>query len=251
MLVWFALSLLLLCNRGARQSQVKYSSPRHKVILHPYQTASPVTLNRPVLSTASRSGSQQNPPVLVQGRTHFSLGKCLTTQNLGCDHPSLLPHRTTQDCSCGNLYFSPAQYPVLLIANMWLHLYAFQSPLPLPKVKYTSFLHITYSLTTRSMPRAPNIQILPLKPPHNQLWNYQRKKKIKNEQSCFQFLNPSFSRSISQSSQEQTSFTMQKRHINPTGRRQSFEMDTKPGNKKIQPLSLVFATPTVFVQICA
>lgn len=28
-------------------------------------------------------------------------------------------------------------------------------------------------------------------------------------------------------------------------------MDTKSGNKKIQPLSLVFATSTVFVQICA
>lgn len=29
------------------------------------------------------------------------------------------------------------------------------------------------------------------------------------------------------------------------------KMDTKSGNKKIQPLSQVFTTPTVFVQICA
>lgn len=61
------------CYRGEANLRAKSNTLLlgHKAILQSYETVPHMTVNGPVLSTVSRFGSQQNPPVLVRSRTPY------------------------------------------------------------------------------------------------------------------------------------------------------------------------------------
>lgn len=132
-----------------------------------------------------------------------------------------------------------------------MHLYTFQSPVPIQKeLKYTRFLQMASSLTPigRSVPRAPeHLDTFLITNSQSAVELPKKKKTNLKLTELFCFFKSLFQQKYFKVAEEQTSLTMQKRYINPTGRRQSLKWDTKSGNKKIQSLSLIFAISTGFL----
>lgn len=212
-----------------------------------------MTANSPALSTVSRFGNQQNPPVPVRSRTPYFIEKTTNNSELGMwtsvtaaspgNFRLLLWEITFFSC-----WSTPVAYRWHESASVW-----FSKSTTKERAEVHKGLHMASSLTPSG-----SSTLRALKHLDTSLYNplaiscgiTKAKNNTKINRVVFLFKIPLSAQVFHRVAQEQTSFTVQKRHINPTERRQPFESDTKSGNKITQPPSLVFAMPTALVQIC-
>lgn len=155
-----------------------------------------MTANSPPLSTVSRFGSQQNPPVLVWSRTPYFTEKMANN----------LEFRMWMSLTAASQDNLGLQLQELTFFSCWVTPVAYcwhaGAPVPLKKgLKYTRFLHIASSLTPTgsSMPQALEHLDTSLTTNSQSAVELPKQKIILKLTELFSFFEPLFQRSISQS----------------------------------------------------